>query len=244
MNKGLSNFQFDDFFKNEENEDLKKNYMGTYSIDSITRYINFYEIIKRRNAKYPFAIFNTDKENEPGVHWWSFMDIHPKNNLFLFDSFGIEGFKLFIVDNDQDIINELLYNYQKFESKSSQKLKLCTMKFCVETWQKMSQKTKDQLIDTAQNFFHLLEQIAKLKKIHYNIKIILENQIQDLVSPNCGQFKLYFYKNLFDPDEKPKILSHETLNKSFLETIINEIFSTNINENEHIIKNFIEEYEL
>ena len=43
--------------------------MGTYSIDSITKYINFYEIIKRRNAKYPFAIFNTDKENEPGVHW-------------------------------------------------------------------------------------------------------------------------------------------------------------------------------
>ena len=27
------------------------------------------------------------------------------------------------------------------------------MKFCVETWQKMSQKTKDQLSDTAQNFF-------------------------------------------------------------------------------------------
>ena len=38
------------------------------------------------------------------------------------------------------------------------------MKFCVETWQKMSQKTKDQLTDTAQNFFHLLEQFAKLKK--------------------------------------------------------------------------------
>ena len=60
--------------------------MGTYSIDSITKYINFYEIIKQRNAKYPFAISNTDKENEPDVHWWSFMDIHPKNNLFLFDS--------------------------------------------------------------------------------------------------------------------------------------------------------------
>ena len=244
MSKGISNFQIDDFFRDEENEDLKENYMGTYSIDSITKYINFYEIIKRRNGKYQFAIFNTDKENEPGVHWWIFMDIHPKNKLFLFDSFGIEGFKLFIVDNDQDIINELLYNYQKFESKSSQKLKLCTMKFCVETWQKMSQKTKDQLTDTAQNFFHLLEQFAKLKKTHCMNILILENQIQDLVSPNCGQFKLYFYKNLFDPDEKPKILSHETLNKSFLETIINEIFSTNINENEHIIKNFIEEYEL
>ena len=38
--------------------------MGIYSIDSITRYITFYKIIKRRNTKYPFAIFNTDKENE------------------------------------------------------------------------------------------------------------------------------------------------------------------------------------
>ena len=40
------------------------------------------------------------------------------------------------------------------------------MKFCVETWQKMPQKTKDQLTDTAQNFFHLLEQFANLKKTH------------------------------------------------------------------------------
>ena len=99
MSKGLSNYQIDDFFKDEENEDLKKNYMGTYSIDSMTRYINFYEIIKRGNAKYPFAIFNTDKEKEPGVHWWSFFNIQPKSNLFSFDSFGLEGFKIFIVDN-------------------------------------------------------------------------------------------------------------------------------------------------
>ena len=74
--------------------------------------------------------------------------------------------------------------------------------------------------------------------------LILENQIQDLVSPNCGQFQLYFYKNLFDPDEKSKMLSHGTVNKSTLETIINEIVSTDINGNEHIIKNFKEEYEL
>ena len=218
--------------------------MGTYSIDSITKYINFYEIIKRRNGKYPFAIFNTDKENEPGVHWRSFIDIHPKNILVLFDSFGIKGFKLFTVDNDQDIINELLYNFKKCENKSNQKLKLCIMKFCVETWQKMSHKTKDQLTDTAQNFFHLLEQFAKLKKTHCMNILILENQIQDLVSPNCGQFQLYFYKYLFDPDEKSKILSHRTLNKSTLETIINEIFSNYIDENEHIIKNIKEEYEL
>ena len=81
------------------------------------------------------------------------MDINPKNNLFLFDSFGIKGFKLFTVDNDQDIVNELLYNFKKWENKSGQKLELCTMKFCIGTWQKMSHKRKNQLTDTAQNFF-------------------------------------------------------------------------------------------
>ena len=82
-----------------------------------------------------------------------FLRYSTKNNLFLFDSFGLEGFKIFIVDNDLQIINELLYNFKECETKPAQKLKLCTMKFCVETWQKMSQKTKDQLTATAQIFF-------------------------------------------------------------------------------------------
>ena len=42
-----------------------------------------------------------------------------ENNLFLFDSFGLEGFKLFIVDNDQQVINELLYNFKKCELKTN-----------------------------------------------------------------------------------------------------------------------------
>ena len=36
MDKGLSNFQINELFKNEENEDLKKDYTETYSIDSVT----------------------------------------------------------------------------------------------------------------------------------------------------------------------------------------------------------------
>ena len=114
----------------------------------------------------------------------------------------------------------------------------------LKSGKKCHKKRKDQLTETAQNFFHLLEQFPKLKKTRCMNILILENQIQDLTSPNCGQFQLYFYKSLFDPDEKSKILSHGTLNKSTLETIINEIFSTDIDENEHIVKNFKEEYEL
>ena len=38
--------------------------------------------------------------------------------------------------------------------------------------------------------------------------LILENTIQELTSVTCGQFQLYFYKNLFDPDDQSKFLNH------------------------------------
>ena len=57
MSKCISNLEIDIFFENEENQDLENNYMGVYSIDSITRYINFYEIIKKRKLKIPFWNF-------------------------------------------------------------------------------------------------------------------------------------------------------------------------------------------
>ena len=139
--------------------------------------------------------------------------IHPKKNLFLFDGLGIEGFKFFIVNNNQKIIDELLYDFKKCDGKSNQKLKLCAMKFCVETWQKMLYKVKEQLTDTAQNFFHLLEQFAKLKKTECMNILILENNVESITGSSCGEFQLYFYKNLFDPDKKSKILNHENLNK-------------------------------
>ena len=96
---------------------------------------------------------------------------------------------------------------------------------------------KYQLTDTAQNFFHLLEQFAKLKKTHCINTLILENQIQDLPTSTCGHFQLHFYKNLLDPDEKSKIITHKTLNKSTLQTIMNEIFSTDIKEKNLFLQN-------
>ena len=80
---GITNIDIEKFFENETNDDLKKNFMGVYSSDSITKYINFYEIINEKRAKYPFAIFNTDRENKPGTCWWSFLDIYPKKRLVI-----------------------------------------------------------------------------------------------------------------------------------------------------------------
>ena len=45
------------------------------------------------------------------MHWWSFVHIHPKRNLLLFDS--LRRIQIFYLDNDKAVIDELLYNFKR-----------------------------------------------------------------------------------------------------------------------------------
>ena len=116
------------------------------------------------------------------------------------------------------------------------------MKFSTNTWEKLAHNKREQLTGVAQKFFHLLTQFAKLKKTNTMNILIVENDLQNLTT--CGLFQLYFYKNIFDPEEKSKIINHETLNKATIEAILNDIFTTDIEQNEHVIELFKEEYNL
>ena len=62
------------------------------------------------------------------------MDIHPKENVLLFDSLGLDGFKFFNVDSDERIIDELLYNFKKCKvSLTDQYLTLYTKNFSIDS---------------------------------------------------------------------------------------------------------------
>ena len=50
--------------------------------------------------------------------------------------------------------------------------------------------------------------------------LILKNAIQEITTDTCGEFQLYFYKNLFDLDHQSKILNHHKLSKNTLETLM------------------------
>ena len=64
--------------------------------------------------RYPFIIMNTDRSDKNDMHWWSFLDLHPRKEIFLFDSFGFERFKEFISDNDRKTLNKILFGIKKF----------------------------------------------------------------------------------------------------------------------------------
>ena len=39
-------------------------------------------MISDKKGKYPFVIANTDSSEKGGTHWWSILDIEPKQIFF------------------------------------------------------------------------------------------------------------------------------------------------------------------
>ena len=66
---------------------------------------------------------------------------------------------------------------------------------------------------------------------------MVEDRVQNLNSATCGIFQLYFYDNLFNPNEDSKIQDKAKLNKKTTETLLNELFVLdNQDKNEETIK--------
>ena len=54
----------------------------------------------------------------------------------------------------------------------------------------------------------------------------------------CGLFQLYFYENLFNPNENTKIQNNKKLTKRTIETLLNELFSLDKEDNEKKVEQY------
>ena len=61
---------------------------------------------------------------------------------------------------------------------------------------------------------------------------MVEDRIQDLDSNTCGIFQVYFYENLFNPNQNSKIQNDTKFKKSTVETLLNELCHLDYKENE------------
>ena len=190
------------------------------------------------SSKFSFIIANTDASDKLGVHWWSIIDIEPRNDIFFFDSYGIEGLKHFIIQDDREIVDEILIGTEKMD-RTDDKITLCKIKFNLGACKDLTEDEIISLSDTARNFFYLIQAFGiKLKlRIFVNIWMV-EDRLQDLDSATCGMFQIYFYQNLFNPDKNRKIQGETKLNKKTVETLLNEIFSLDDKENEIKMKEY------
>ena len=68
---------------------------------------------------------------------------------------------------------------------------------------------------------------------------MVQNRIQNLNSVTCGIFQLYFYNNLFNPNENSKIQDKARLNKRTIDTLLNELFLLdNQDKNEELMRQY------
>ena len=79
---GISNFQIEDAIKKIGDEDRLNNFVGVFPSNHMYKFINHSAMLEEKKSKYPFIIANTDDSSEKGTHWWSILDIEPRNELF------------------------------------------------------------------------------------------------------------------------------------------------------------------
>ena len=101
MSKGISKVQIENAIENIEDDDLNDNFVGVFPSSCMSKFINHSAMISSKKGKYPFVIANTDSSEKGETHWWSILDIEPKTDIFFFDSFGIDGLKNFIIQDDR-----------------------------------------------------------------------------------------------------------------------------------------------
>ena len=90
----------------------------------------------------------------------------------------------------------------------------------------MVTETSKSLSEIARDFFHLLEAFGKTKNIKEFVKVwLLEDPVQQMETTTCGAFQLYFFENLFFPDELTKLHSYQKLTNIAIETILDELFT-------------------
>ena len=185
---------------------------------------------------------NKDRSNKRSTHWWSFLDLHLKKEIFLFDSFGFEGFKQFLMQDDRKLLNKILFGIEKFIKKDS-KVTLIRLKFSMSEYEKI--KHANRLSTTTIGLLHLIHEYGKLHRIIDEVMVhLVDDQLQKLDTDTCGIFQLYFYVNLLTPVDGSSIIQDKTLSKSTLKKLLNEIFSLDRDNNEKLVEQFAEEHEI
>ena len=84
-----------------------------------------------------------------------------------------------------------------------------------------------------ETFFYFIQAFGIKLKLRSFVNIwMIEDRLQDLDSSTCSIFQIYFYENLFNPDQNSKIQRETKLNKKTVEILLNELFSLDDRENE------------
>ena len=113
-------------------------------------------------------------------------------------------------------------------TRTDNKITLANIKFNLNACKNLSKKELDNLSDTARDFFCFLQSFGNNLKLRDFVNIwMVEYRVQDLSFVTCGIFQIYFYDNLFNPDQNSKIQNKKRLSKKTIEILLSKLFVLN-----------------
>ena len=113
MSKQISKSQIENALKDMNDEGIDDNFVGVFPSNHINKFINHAAMISEKKGKYPFVIANTDSSEKGGIHWWSILDIEPKQEIFCYYSFGLNSLKNFTIQDNRNVIEKILLGTEK-----------------------------------------------------------------------------------------------------------------------------------
>ena len=155
--------------------------------------------------------------------------------------------KYFIVQDDNKTSGKVLKEIE-LANRKDDKMKfeiLMKLKCSMNGYYNLTANEIGKLSETAQDFFHLIYCFRKNEKITNFVNIwLLEDPLQKENTVTCGLFQTYFYENLFFPDNDSKIQDYKKLNNEVLETLLNELYSLDQEQNEKTINKYIKQQQI
>ena len=123
------------------------------------------------------------------------MNSEPKTDRFFFDSFGIEGLKNLIKQDNKKIIDKILNGIEKM-TRTDKKLTLVTLvniTFSMDVYKNLNKNELNSLRDTALDLFDFVQSFRSKLKIRGFVNLwLVEDQIQDLETVTSEIFQIYF----------------------------------------------------
>ena len=134
---------------------------------------------------------------------------------------------------------KILFGMEKM-TRTDNKITFFNIRFNLNACKNLSVDEFDALSDTASNFFYFIQAFGSKLKLRNFVNIwMVEDRVQNLDSVTCGIFQLYFYNNLFNPNDISKIQGKAGLNKKTIETLLNEPFALdNQDKNEELMRQY------
>ena len=125
-------------------------------------------------------------------------------------------------------------------ARTDNEITLVNIKFSLNACKHLSENEVDNLSDIARDFFYFVQSFGNQLKLTDFLNLwVVEDRIQDLDSITCGICQIYFYNNLFSPNENSKIQNKAKLNKKTIQIFFNKLFTLDDQQqNEKIITDY------